>query len=196
MSFFDYSAACFAWTLDRRWRPAEVARLADILRPFVPPGGHLLDLGGGSGGLAVRLLPLLACRITILDPSEPMLRRAPSRRDLAAVRGTAENIPFADNTFDALVVSDAFHHFRDLRTAVREMVRVVRPQGGVLILEIDPGGWRRPLVWLERLVGEPGHFFKRDEFCSFMAGEGAPGDCIEHGRLGYYYVGTVAKSVL
>jgi demethylmenaquinone methyltransferase/2-methoxy-6-polyprenyl-1,4-benzoquinol methylase len=191
MSLFDRAAPLFAVTLDRRWRPEDVTRIAGLLRPFVPVGGRLLDVGGGTGGLAVRLLPLLDASVTILDPSAAMMRRVPRRRALVTVQGTAESMPFPGDTFDAVVVSDAFHHFRDLTTSVSEMVRVTRPGGGVLILEIDPSGWRRPLVWAERLVGEPGHFFRKDDFCAFMAAHKAPGDCVKHGLLGYYYVGTV-----
>jgi ubiquinone/menaquinone biosynthesis C-methylase UbiE len=191
MGFFNWSAPFFHHVLDRRWRARDIDTLADLLRPYVPVGGALLDLGGGTGGLSVRMITALDAQVTILDPTPEMISRAPTHPSLHTVLGAAESIPFADDAFDAVLVSDAFHHFRDLEGAVKEMVRVVRPRGGVVVLEIDPGGWRRAIVAAERLVGEPAHVFRQDEFCRFMAAQGVPGRCLPHDSLSYLYVGEV-----
>lgn len=192
MGFFNWSAPVFHHLLDRRWRARDIETLAGLLRPSVPPGGRLLDVGGGTGGLALRMITALDAEVTILDPTPEMLARVPSHPSLHTVLGTAERIPFADGEFDAVLVSDAFHHFRGLDDAIREIKRVVRPGGGVVVLEIDPSGWRRAIVVAERLVGEPAHFFKQGDFCAFMASRGLPGQCLPHDSLSYLYAGKVA----
>lgn len=193
MGFFNWSAPLFHRFLDDRWTARDVGVLSGLLRLWVPEGGALLDLGGGTGGLAVRLAGSLHARTTILDPTPEMLARVPAHPALTVRLGLAEEAPFADDSFDAVLVSDAFHHFRDLDRAVDEMVRVTRPGGGILILEIDPGGWRRAIVAVERLVGEPANFFTRDDFCAFMAERGVSGRCFDHDAMSYLFAGEVRK---
>lgn len=191
MGFFDWSAPVFKRFLDNRWTTRDIGTFSTLLRPAVEPGGSVLDLGGGTGGLAVRLAGALGTRVTILDPTPAMLDRVPAHPALTVRLGVAEAIPFPDGTFDAVVVSDAMHHFRDLEIAASEMARVTRSGGRLLILEIDPGGWRRAIVAFERLVGEPASFFTREAFCAFMAAQGVEGTCVDHDALSYLYVGTV-----
>jgi SAM-dependent methyltransferase len=194
MGFFTWSAPLFHHVLDPRWTGDDTAALAARLRPFVPPGrGELLDLGGGTGALAARLAGALHARVTVLDPTPEMLAYVPAHRALTPVLGSAEAMPFGDAAFDALLVSDAFHHFGDQDRAVREMVRVVRPGGGVLMLELDPRGWMRSLVWVEMLLGEPGTFFAPDDLCAYLARRGLHGECRAERGIGYSFLGTVAS---
>jgi demethylmenaquinone methyltransferase/2-methoxy-6-polyprenyl-1,4-benzoquinol methylase len=104
-------------------------------------------------------------------------------------------MPFESRSFDALVVTDAFHHFRDQPGAVREFTRVVRPGGRVLVMELDPRGWvMRGIVLAEKLVGEPGAFFTPEEMCAFMAQQGMSGTCEPLRLASYRYIGTVRDS--
>lgn len=191
MAFFDWAAPLFHRFLDARWTAEDIEILAGHLRPAVPAGGSLLDLGGGTGGLATRMAGALAARITIVDPAPQMLARVPAHPALTARLGAAEAVPFPDGVFDAVLVSDAFHHFRDLDRAVGEMVRVTRPGGTILILEIDPAGWRRLIVAFERLVGEPAHFFAPEALCAFMGARGVQGRSVAYNATSYLFIGRV-----
>ena len=97
-----------------------------------------------------------------------------------------------DGTFDALVVTDAFHHFADQVAAARELHRVLRPGGGVLLHEFDPRGWMRLIIWGEKLLGEPGAFFAPDELCAYLAARGVTGHCESTSPTNYFFLGTVA----
>ena len=191
MRFFAWSAPIFHRVLDRRWTAADVSAIAARLEPYVPPGGALLDVGGGTGALASRLAGALHAQVTILDPSPEMLAYVPDHPALRATAGAAESMPYSDDSFDAVLVSDAFHHFRDQDRAVREMARVVRPGGGVLMLELDPRGWTSALVLAERLVGEPATFFEPEHLCTFLAARGLLGECRGEGGSSYSFLGTV-----
>lgn len=190
MRFFALAAPFFGAFGDR-WSPDTLARFTGWLRPHVPEGGSILDLGGGTGALAARLADALSAGAVVLDPSPEMLARMKPHPHVEARLGVAERMPFANASFDAVVISDAFHHFPDQDGAAREMARVVRPGGGVLVLEFDPRGLMRPIVAAEKLLGEPGAFLTPDEMCAFMATRGISGRCEKTGSIGYYFLGEV-----
>lgn len=191
MGFFNWAAPIFGHFADR-WSPDDIETIAGWLRPSVSAGGTLLDVGGGTGALAGRLATALQAHVTVLDPTAEMLRYVPDDGPVQAVRGVAEAMPFDDNTFDALIVTDAFHHFRDQPGAVTEFARVVRPEGLVIVVELDPRGFvMRSIVLGEKLLGEPGAFFEPDELCAFMAEHGISGTCERLKSVSYRYSGIV-----
>lgn len=190
MSFFRWMAPAFGRFGDR-WSAETTARFADWLRPYAPPGGKLLDLGGGTGALATHMADELHCSVTVLDITPEMLAYLPERPDVIGVLGSAEKMPFDSDTFDAIVVSDAFHHFRDQDAAVREMQRVVRCGGGVLLLEYDRRGMMHLVVAVEKILGEPGAFFSPAEICAFMADRGIDGECERTNSVSYRFLGSV-----
>ena len=100
-------------------------------------------------------------------------------------------MPFADNAFDAVVVSDAFHHFRDQHGAVREIVRVTRPGGALFMLEFDDSGMMKLVVLGEKLLGEPGAFFSPSALCDFLWSHGIEGACVPTSKSSYYFLGRI-----
>lgn len=195
MSVFSWSAPIFGHFADR-WDDEQVARLAALLLPDPTSPGlrqpRILDVGGGTGALARRLHRVSGADVTVLDPTPQMLRYLPADDHVRGVLGTAEKMPFDDDSFDALIVTDAFHHFRDQPGAVREFARVVRQDGRVLVMELDPrGAVMRVIVAAERLLGEPGAFYTPEEMCRFMAAQGIRGECEPLEKASYRYLGTV-----
>ena len=93
---------------------ADLDRLVEWCEPG--PGVEALDVASGGGHVARRLREL-GCRVTTLDP-------APGMR--ADVLARAEDIPFADGSFDVVACRIAPHHFADVRAAVAELARVSR----------------------------------------------------------------------
>lgn len=107
------------------------------LRALLPPSGNrLIDVGAGFGRLANEYSAYP--EVVLLDRSEAMIGSA--RVQLAAdprftfVSGVAEQLPFPDRSFDAVVCVRVLHHIGDPRPAIAEFARVLRP-GGVLVLE-------------------------------------------------------------
>jgi ubiquinone/menaquinone biosynthesis C-methylase UbiE len=194
MSFFNWAAPAFGHLGDR-WSDETVERWCSWLRPYLgDSGGRVLDLGGGTGALAVRLADVTGATFTVLDPTPEMLRYLKPHERVTGVVGTAESMPFDDASFDACLISDAFHHFRDQDGAVREIARVVRPGGGLLMLEFDPRGWMRLIVWGEKLLGEPGAFFTPDELCAYLAPRGIVGRCEPTSPTNYHFLGTTGDA--
>lgn len=193
MGFFNW-AAPWVRRYGDRFTPEDAAVISGWLRPAVEPGGRILDVGGGAGQLAALLSGALSAHVTVLDPTAEMVAHVPAAERLSAVQGTADAMPFADDDFDAIVVTDAFHHFRNQGAAVAEFARVVRDGGLVLVLDLDPRPLSMRVIALaERLVGEPAAFMAPDELCSFMAERGIKGECERLEKASYRFLGRVCK---
>lgn len=193
MGFFNW-AAPLVRLYGNRFDDADVSSIARWLRPAVDPGGRILDVGGGSGQLAHLLADALDAYVTVVDPTPEMLDHVETDGRVDAVKGVAERLPFDDDSFDALVVTDAFHHFRKQGSAAREFARVVRHNGLVLVLDLDPSVRPMRLVaYAEKLVGEPGAFMTPQEMCAFMSDQGIEGECSRDKGASYHFVGCVQK---
>jgi len=128
--------------LDARWR-----RLA--ARAVVRPGDAVLDACCGTGDLAIAARAA-GGEVTGLDFSEPMLERARRKApELRWVEGDLLGLPFADASFDAATVGFGVRNVDDLSAALRELRRVLRPGGGLAVLEITRP--RGPLALFYRL---------------------------------------------
>lgn len=144
--------------LHHQWR----RRAADLTR--LSPGGRALDVACGTGDLALELASRVGLEGTVVgtDFSERMLdlaRQKASALDLGQVRFEYANalaLPYDDGQFDAATVGFGARNFRDLEQGLGEMVRVVKPGGRVVVLEITtptrpPLSWFFEL-WFDRLV--------------------------------------------
>ena len=137
---YDLVNALLSGGLDFLWR----RRAAAIVRGWRP--GRLLDLATGSGVLAARLAR--ACPEMLIVGADfclPMLQRAQAAGRLERlVVADAMGLPFADGVFDAVTVAFGLRNMASYVGALREMRRVLRPGGNVLILDFSlPRGWWR-----------------------------------------------------
>lgn len=173
--------------MHHRWRE----RAVDLAQ--VGPGATALDVATGTGDLAVELARRGA-EVTGMDFAPAMLEIA--RRKAPGLRfeeGDALNLTHADDSFDAATVGFGARNFADLDRGLREMARVVRPGGRVVVLEITTPQ-KPPLSWffkawfdhavpgLGRLAGDPDaytylpssvrRFPGPDELAARMAGAG------------------------
>lgn len=114
--------------------------LAELLVPL-PAGARVLDLGCGTGWLAVRLAER-GWRVVGLDPSAAMLERAAAR--LPVVRGDGLRLPFADGAFDAVCITAVLDFVEDPAALLREARRVAHSRVAVVALARDSWlAWRR-----------------------------------------------------
>jgi SAM-dependent methyltransferase len=118
-----------------RGRPDYPAALIERLTEQLSlgPGRTIVDLGAGTGKLT-RLLVPTGAKLIAVEPLEAMgekLRAAVPEADLYL--GTAEVIPLPDVSADAVIVAQAFHWF-DHPRALREIARILRPQGQLALV--------------------------------------------------------------
>jgi SAM-dependent methyltransferase len=108
-----------------------IARIVSALD--LRPGRAVLDLAAGTGKLT-RLLVPSGARVVAVEPVHEMRLALGERvRGIEVLAGTAERIPLADGSVDAVTVAQAFHWF-DAAVALREIHRVLAPGGGVALI--------------------------------------------------------------
>lgn len=105
------------------------------LRSLMPdnPKGVLLDAGGGTGRVSQYLHGKVE-HIIVADVSFEMLQVAKRKAGIQTVGGQTESLPFQNDTFDCIIMVDAFHHVEDQLATAADLWRVLKP-GGWLIIE-------------------------------------------------------------
>lgn len=128
---YDLTNDVLSLGLTRRWR----RQVAAILAPAA--GERILDLAAGTGSSSA-LLAAAGARVVPVDFSLGMLRagraRAP-RLPFAAADGL--RLPFAAGTFDAVTISFGLRNIVDPAAALRELARVTRPGGRLVVCEFS-----------------------------------------------------------
>jgi demethylmenaquinone methyltransferase/2-methoxy-6-polyprenyl-1,4-benzoquinol methylase len=124
--------------VDLYWR----RRAIEHLRPYGP--GRILDVATGTGDFALAALRLNPERVVGVDIAENMLaigREKIRRRGVADritfEQGDAEHLAFGHGAFDAAIVAFGVRNFENLTAGLREMARVVKPGGQVVVLEFS-----------------------------------------------------------
>jgi SAM-dependent methyltransferase len=114
----------------------------------VAPGQRVLDVGSGPGALTGELVERLgASNVAAVDPSEQFVAAAVERHpDVDVRRGPAEELPFADGTFDAALAQLVVHFMADPLHGLAEMARVTRSGGTVAACVWDHAGAQTPLA--------------------------------------------------
>ena len=135
---YDVTNTVLSFGQDHRWR----RRTRQCLE--LTPGQRVLDLAAGTGVSTAELarsgVTAVAC-----DFSLGMLRAGRTsrrRRALPFVAGDATRLPFVDDSFDAATISFGLRNVSDVPAALREMARVVRPGGRLVICEFSRPTWR------------------------------------------------------
>lgn len=121
---------------DVKWRK-KVVTTVSATKPQ-----SILDIATGTGDLAIQMAQTNATRIVGLDLSEGMLkvgRRKISDKNLDSriemIQGDSENLPFEDNSFDAITVAFGVRNFENLDKGLEEIYRVLKPGGIFVVLE-------------------------------------------------------------
>jgi demethylmenaquinone methyltransferase/2-methoxy-6-polyprenyl-1,4-benzoquinol methylase len=135
-STYDFLNHLLSLNVDRRWRRITTTALA------AGPGARVLDLCTGTGDLAFSLMGQSRARVVGADFSAGMLAVAGQKarkrgRSLPLVQADAMALPFLNSSFDGLMVAFGVRNFEDLDAGLREMARVLRPDGRLAILEFS-----------------------------------------------------------
>ena len=125
---------------------------------------RVLDVGTGfSENLSILFQALTKPVIYSIDPDEDALEEAGARfrryvdsGRLKLVKARAESLPFPQGFFDAVASAHTFHHIRDKPSALREILRVIKPGGVIVILDWTPlgGGHIHPEALLKESMEE------------------------------------------
>ncbi len=157
-----YSETIFPWLLDRALgHPAIEARRRALV---AAAAGDVLEIGFGTGATLPHYDPLLVRSLTVIEPSAGMSARAAGRIaaspiPVRAVSGGGEALPFADASFDAVVICLTLCSVEDPAAVLAEVRRVLRLGGRLHFLEhvLSPDAgiarWQRRLTPIQRVIG-------------------------------------------
>ena len=133
---YDNLNRVISFGIDIKWRNNVVQKVRDQ-KP-----SNILDIATGTGDLAINLVKTGADKIVGLDISEGMLdigRKKIKSKKLSGfiqmVMGDSENLPYGDNSFDAITVAFGVRNFENLEKGLSEIFRVLKPNGILVILE-------------------------------------------------------------
>lgn len=165
---------------DQGWRK-KVLKLVSEQKP-----NTILDIATGTGDLAILLSKTDATQITGLDLSAGMLEVGKQKikalnldNRIEMVQGDSENLPFADNTFDAITVGFGIRNFEDLEKGLSEILRVLKPGGIFVILETSVP---------TKFPFKQGYFFYTQNVMPFM------GKMFSKDQKAYKYLSDSAKN--
>ena len=130
---YDLTNTVLSAGRDRAWRRATTAALA------LRPGEKVLDLAAGTAVSTIELAATGAYAVAA-DFSLGMLR-AGSHRRVPKVGADALALPFADEAFDAVTISFGLRNVADAELALRELARVTRPGGRLVVCEFSRPTW-------------------------------------------------------
>jgi|TARA_R110002020_G_scaffold279150_2_gene494627 demethylmenaquinone methyltransferase/2-methoxy-6-polyprenyl-1,4-benzoquinol methylase len=133
---YDGLNRVISFGIDIKWRK----KVVDIVKATNPE--NILDIATGTGDLAINLAETSAKKIIGLDISSGMLDVGKQKikaknldQKIDMVIGDSENMPFDDNTFDAITVAFGVRNFETLENGLKDILRVLKPGGIFVILE-------------------------------------------------------------
>lgn len=158
-----------------RFLQERVIRLLPLQR-----GVSFLDVGCGTGWAVLRAHQLLNGEGVFrgIDIAPKMIERATEnaagKNAIQFVVGSADDLPFDDESVDVCMCTNSFHHYPDPGAALREIKRVLRVGGSLFVLDVTADAFF--LRWIDTRVSarEPEHvrFYATSEFKSMFAGAG------------------------
>jgi len=136
--YFERVASQWDWM--RKNFFSEAVRKKTLTLAGIQKGKEALDVGAGTGFMTEGLIAE-GLRVVALDRSKAMLERMREKfRDCDGITyliGDAENIPLLDESFDYVFANMCLHHLENPVKAVKEMVRVLKPNGRLVITDLD-----------------------------------------------------------
>lgn len=164
-AYFDRVAG--DWDAIRAGYFTEAVREAAIARAYLRPAMIVADVGSGTGFMAAGLAPL-AARVYALDGSPAMLEQA--RRNLAQHDNVSFElmqdgaIPLPDASVDAVFANMFLHHCTDPLAAIREMARILRPGGRLVISDMDA----HDQTWMLEEMADVWAGFERSQVAAWL----------------------------
>lgn len=136
---YDFLNHFLSFGIDRLWRKKAIKIISSTHNPR-----YILDVATGTGDLAISALKLNPEKITGIDISEKMLDIGKEKINklgisgkIELLQGDSENIKFGDSSFDVAMVAFGVRNFADPLAGLKEMNRVVKPGGMIMVLEFS-----------------------------------------------------------
>jgi demethylmenaquinone methyltransferase / 2-methoxy-6-polyprenyl-1,4-benzoquinol methylase len=170
---YDLLNHLLSLNIDKAWRRRAVSRLAPALEPA---GSRCLDLCCGTGDLALEVASRIQCPVTGSDFSHSMLQLFQQKQlqnsvaTIPILEADALSLPIPDRCFNGITIAFGLRNLENLETGLKEMCRVLKPGGRLVILEFTrPTNplfsllfqfyFFRILPWIGQAISRHGHAY-------------------------------------
>lgn len=168
-TYFDHVAK--EWDQQRSEYFTEAVRESAIRKAYLHPDMVVADVGAGTGFISAGLAPLVR-RVHLIDGSEKMLEVAKANlshyQNLEFHLADGQSIPLPDGSLDAIFANMYLHHCPDPLISIREMVRVLRPAGRLVITDLDS----HTNTWLKEQMADVWLGFDRNQIREWFENAG------------------------
>jgi ubiquinone/menaquinone biosynthesis C-methylase UbiE len=149
-----------------------------IAKAYLRPEMAVADIGSGTGFLAAGLAPLVK-RVYVVDGSPAMLEVAKKNlgdfSNIEYHEADGASLPFPEDSLDAVFANMYLHHTTDPLAAIREMVRVLRPGGRLVITDMDAHDY----AWLKEEMADVWLGFERDQMRAWFKDAGLVNNIVD-----------------
>ncbi|ELR98212.1 class I SAM-dependent methyltransferase [Gloeocapsa sp. PCC 73106] len=178
---------------DRRWASyiqKSIQATTNLLE--INPPNSILDLGCGTGTLLQSLSHLFPeAQLVGLDFSQEMINIAKKKLpdSVKLLVGSADHLPFADNCFDLVISTSAFHYFPNPRLAIQEANRVLKPKGSLVISDWCSDYWTCRLLdfWLRLFNRAHFHTYGVKELQQLFESQGLTEIKIDRYKINWFW---------
>lgn len=133
---YDFINNLITFGFHKKWKK-EIVKILKKIKPQ-----KILDLATGTADIAIQLSSIENCKIIAVDPSSKMLKigerkiqNLNSNKNILLEEGNAENLNYAEKTFDAVTIGYGVRNFINLKNSLNEIYRVLKNGGLLIILE-------------------------------------------------------------
>lgn len=138
---YDFLNQLLSLGIHKGWRKRSI----QLLKEKKPK--TILDIATGTGDFAIEAMKLNPEKVTGVDISEGMLKlgiekinKLGLQNKIELLLGDSENLPFSDNSFDAITVGFGVRNFENLEKGISDIYRVLNPKGMLVVLEFSKPG--------------------------------------------------------
>jgi len=188
--FFDLWGLVYDWFLLKPWLYSLQKKTVNLIK--LKQNSFILDVGCGTGDSLALLSEKNHYNLYGVDLSNVMLRKAEEKLKNKAIfkLGDAENLFFKNNFFDCVLSTEAFHHFPDPDLALKEIFRVLKINGKIIITDIT---FKSRFIKRLFKILEPGHvkIYTKEEFMELFKNNGFK--ITRQEKIGLFSVSTIGE---
>lgn len=179
VAHFDEIAGAYDGSLPAHVVEHYLQKRTDFIQAHLRTGASVLDIGCGTGALAVRVRKA-GYQVAGIDTSKGMLRVLKARTpSVDAVAACSMTLPFADDRFDLVYCVAVMHHIAEetsVQRTLREMIRVTKPGGLLLVWDHNPRNpyWRLLMARVPQDTGEERLIPEKEILAGLRAGGATP----------------------